>query len=379
MKKLLLVAMAVASIVSCQKTDVTTPPTEPQEGLIQLSMGGVSSRAGNAGMLTVFEAGDQIGVVAAMLKEGDPSTIEWTAPIHINNKPAAWLSNSTPQPATDPVISTFKWGPAGEGGSLHDQFYPKKDRALSLFAYYPYTSSADSLIYDATTKTPNLLITLKDGKVTSGASTIDGTTPAVPDANIIQADVMWAKGVSKATTPLDSVSRLDPLATLEFKHALAQVNFKVNKAADAADCFFDQIEFLTYKNGKLDITTGDIELTMPTSQTDSAKYVITDNSGAQIDLAGISIITTGKPLMILPTKTEDESKICKIRLRVNVGTELKPDYTWFDVATTGLKPFNQGKLNTITLSLSKTGVTLTAKINPWVDNTPDEDTTLPVE
>lgn len=372
MKKLLFSAIAIMSIVGCQKSGVTTPETEPQDGLIRLSMGGISSRSGNAGMREVFEAGDQIGIVATLLKDDDPATISWDAtPIHIDNKPAAWLSNTTPTtPGADLVISTFKWGPKGEGGLSHDQFYPKKDRSLALFAYYPYTAATDSLIYDATTKEPILVIKLKDGEVSTAEET---------DANVIQADVMWAKGVSKATTPLDSVSRLDPLATLDFKHALAQVNFKVSKSADAADCYFDQIELLTYKDGKLNITTGVIELTKPNTPTDSAKYVIKDNSGAPITAAGIDIITTGKPIMVLPTKTAAESEICKIRLRVNYGTDVKPDYMWYDVETKGIKPFNQGKLNTITLALSKTGVALTAKIDPWVANDAADDPSLPVE
>lgn len=387
MKKLLLMALAVMAIVSCKKNvtgdpvvlppDVTPDPDAP----IMLSVGdGVSTRTGNQGIRTLFEANDQIGVYATLVKFTTPSTYapDWDN-IYFSNKPAVFN-------AIEDTVATFTWGTILKNGDLASkQFYPSKDRSVYMYAYYPYTSDGDSMKVE--TGIPYRYVKLVEGKIGDGKNTAD-------TVNKMQPDFMWAVGQSREKDPLtaavDTVRRTLALDTLNFQHALAQVDFGVYLMDEnATDCYFDSITFIVPKNGKINITTGKVTIATPADPklaADSAVYAITKKRNEQLPKltasdklseAATQLLETS-PLMVFPM-TLDEVKGCIIEIVVNYGTVKAPERMTYKVSMDNMKTLNAGKRNMIYLGVGQTEILLEAAITPWLNNKDEEDSILPVE
>lgn len=387
MKKILLMALTVMAIVACKKNVTGDPAVLPQppvtpdpDAPIMLSVGGgVSTRTGNQGVRTLFEANDQIGVYATLVKFTTPSTYapDW-GNIYFTNKPAVFK-------AIADTVATFTWGTILKNGDLASkQFYPSKDRSVYMYAYYPYTSHVDSMKVE--TGVPYRYVKLVEGKI--------GTENAADTVNKMQPDFMWAVGQSREKSPLtpalDTVRRTLALDTLNFQHALAQVDFGVYLMDEnATDCYFDSITFIVPKNGKINITTGKVTIETPADPklaTDSAVYAITMKRNEQLPKltasdklseAATQLLETS-PLMVFPM-TVAEVKGCIIEIVVNYGTIKDPETRTYKVSMDNMKTLNAGKRNMIYLGVGQTEVLLEAKITPWLENEDKDNSVLPVE
>lgn len=381
MKKTLLMALSIAAIVGCQKTN-TVDPITPNGDVIALSSGGVTvaqGRAGeevNLGIRVDFIEGDQIGLFAAFADDqGTPTKPSWAATdlvaqtgIYFENMPAACVTV-----AAAPKLAQFGWGTDGLGGVNADQIYPKKDANFYLYAYYPYTAKTDSVTVDATDG-PQLAVRLNN------------TTPDK------QEDILWAVGKSVAQAPAAYISRKDQLGPLNFKHALAQLQFRVYKEAGAQDCKFVSIKFTTNAKGTMNITDGTMSVEAMSATPDDetiAVYNIVENANTDIPTLAtpgtytdaLEILTN--PLMIFPLINTD-LKLCKLEITVYYGSgdpetdtgNCKTFIVDLSSVTTG---FNQGKKNQLILGVGQTVIALEGDIEAWVENAANVDPVIPVE
>lgn len=379
MKKTLLMALSIAMIVGCQKTK----PVDPQINgdVIALSSGGVTVAQGradevvNQGIRVDFIKGDQIGIFAAFADDqAAPTAPSWATTdldaqkgIYFENKPAACVTI-----AATPDLAKFGWGSDGLGGVNADQIYPKKDANFFLYAYYPYTAKTDSVTVDPTDG-PQLAVRLNN------------TTPDK------QEDILWAVGKSVAQAPAAYISRKDQLGPLNFKHALAQLQFRAYRESGAQECKFVSIKFTTNAKGLMNITDGTIAVeamsTTPDNET-IAVYDIVENATDIPTLAtagdytdALEILTN--PLMIFPLVNTD-LKLCKLEITVYYGasdpdtdpTNVKTFTVDLSGVTTG---FNQGKKNQLILGVGQTVIALEGQIEAWEDNADGDDPVIPVE
>lgn len=385
MKRVLFFALMAAAVVGCkQSTDINTDPEPELTDAIMLSSGApvVLSRAAgdttfNQGpRLNEFVMDDQIGVYAVYTKK-NASAVEpdWSdAPTtgtartgrYFDNKPAsckAFVTKTTP--ATGRWAS-FLWGNAGQGGVGVDQLYPKGEDSIFIYSYYPY--HADSMVMDNTVG-PRRNIRL------------DTLNP------LKQADILWAVGQSKAVAPMPYVKRKDPLAPLTFKHALAQLNFKVyKKGAQVKDCQFVGISFRCPVYGQMRITDGDMYVTNSIVKDSVGTYKITGAQATETELTyNADIKQIGHllaiPYMVLPM-SELQARKCTLNVSIYYGKS-DPDTDPTNVKTypidlTNIKAFVQGSLNTLLLGVGDTQIDLLADITPW-DNTLGNDSELDIE
>lgn len=371
MNKFLLLALSAAAVVSCKKNPVASDPTiDPSNDLISLAVGS-ASKAGNQGVRSeLFESGDQIGVLAAFSDNATaPSTPapDWNTALYFDNKPATWLSNSTGQ---TPDLSSFGWGPAGEGGTAHNQYYPSKVRGIFIYAYYPY-SATKYTAPDGTGSMPLLPVTLSDGPIKGDAA----------DANLVQADVLYYTsgndGSSSTLTPFSSASKM---GTMNFEHALAQLRFMIKRPSGAAKGKVVKLEFKTVKEATMDITTGDFDYTNVAAY-DDAVYTIEPPVGTDWEVPEDDATPTfealdildKKPLMIFPLALADAKKGSLV-LTVDFSTTTTPDTKEITVDLATLqKALEKGKLNTYTLSVGFHEIELKASISAWDQNGSDND------
>ncbi|MEG2727646.1 MAG: fimbrillin family protein [Mucinivorans sp.] len=403
MKKILFLALAIVTVVGCKKSP-QSPVENGTDEVIALSTGSVAlskvDPVVNQGERIDFIIGDQIGVFAAYDVKSNqtpaaiPTAPDWTPATEatLKNQTGLYFSNmpakctvpgvpgvSTPS-VTPAVPATFTWGATGSALTAEKMIYPKGKRSIYLYAYYPYTSTAVDLVLptDATTN-PKLNITLTDGS-----------------AYQTQADVLFTHG--KSVAGFDTISRGDKLAKLTFKHALAQVQFKVYSTdAAVAACKLLSIEFVAPKKGVMDITTGATAVTSIASgdATTKATYSITENKNAKIPVAvkGAStpyyadaLVVLAKPLMVFPL-TSDQVKTCELKVKVYFGTKTvesdivadTDNQKEFTVDLTNVtNTFEIGKTNWLILGISRTTIDLTGDITAW-DQTNGNDSDIVVE
>ncbi|MEG1413569.1 MAG: fimbrillin family protein [Mucinivorans sp.] len=386
MKKIIFLALAVVAIVSCKK-NVGSTIEEPQQDVIALSTGNISlSKVANEGVRVVFGVDDQIGVFAAYADNQTTPTAPSWATGNAADQTGVYFGNIAAKcttagvgsaPAGTPAV--FSWGADGTGGLTNNQIYPKNEKKIYLYSYYPYAASGTSI---DPTAGPKLDIKLTDG---------------AEDASIKQADVLWSVGASKQATPQAWISRTgdNQLAKLTFNHALAQLQFKIYRQdATVASCKFVQLEFQSPKAGSMNIMTGAIEVTpmdftnaTPTGNT-VAKYTIGDPTSV------VNITATQKtdateinadPLMVFPM-TIAQAQTCKLKIWIYFGsknavdmTADKADIKEYEVKlnTASTLALLQGKLNFISLGVGETTIELTADIEAW-DPT-GSSTELPIE
>lgn len=409
MKKILLIAFAVAATVSCHRTiDVgQVAPDVPQAPGDVISLAAFSDAAvtmatvPGQGVRKDFIVGDQIALFAAYgndrvgsaptgpdwVQNSDPKldSANQVGPYFIN-----WPAYCTIAGATSPTASAakFQWGLLGTGGVGVDRIYPRGDRAVYMYAYYPFYMS-DTVTLDPA-KGPQLKIELKNNAVITA------------DVEHVQPDILFAQGKSKgAGSPapgLDTIKRSDPLAPLVFNHALAQINFKVQLDKGAAECKFNSIQFFTPKEGVLNITDGVVTVTEPVSEPTDAdaagwmEYKIEHGKGEPIPVPTTEpdadpkvfplYVLENNPLMIMP-QTIAQAQKCRLWLTVYYGTE-DPDSDTANLHTykvnlnnAAMKAIVQGKKTTLTLTMNRTHVNLEASITPWGENT--DNPTIPVE
>lgn len=369
MNRFFLSALVLAAAISCKTEVAPIDPNinEPSDDLISLSVGS-ASRAGNQGVRNLlFEASDQIGVSAANPSTATPAAPDW-ASTYFDNRPALWLNN-TPDP--NPTFSHFVWGPAGEGGMIHNQYYPGSKKDIFIFAYYPY--SATQYTAPTTTEGPKLMVDLSDG-------VIDGQAT---DVNLVQADVLYyisGNPTPPSTTPT-TFSSANKMVSMNFNHALAQLRFVLKRRAGASAGKFVKLVFKTAKSATLDIATGAFAYD-PAATYKDAVYTITPKEGDLVDIpeddgqttfAGLDILKA-TPLMIFPL-TLDNAKLGELVLTVDfsktVGT---PDTKDITVDLTKLvDPLKAGSLNTYTLSVNYDEIELKASITAWDTNGSNND------
>lgn len=382
MKKVLLLTLTILVAVACKKS-VGSGDEIPgqQESLIALSSAVPSGRAANQGIREgLFQAGDQIGVIAAysdgVTTPGTAAPI-WTwgesdaKKLYFDNKPAMFSAAKDMSGTASTTVSVFGWGADGQGGLTANQYYPSKNAAIFLYAYYPYADGAAAPALYTTptgdgTSRPSLNVMLKDGEINGNVAT---------DVNMLQSDVLWYAGATGVSSNL-------PTSELAFKHGLAQLQFLVKRSEISTACKLTKIVFKTVKEGTLDITTGLFTYPTTTSGYETAAiYTITPKAGIDnsvpvstaSDPKSLNLLTAngGTPLMILPL---DLATAQKGFLEVTCDYSTNPDnpqLTVFPVPLTVLSNANgleQGKLNTYSISVSKTEIKLEATITPWDQN-----------
>lgn len=379
MKKILFFALMAAAVIGCKRSP-ETPQVEDNGQLIRLSSGSVKlgrADVANQGVRVDFVLDDQIGVFAANATGSAGSeTPDWTPSIgvYFENAPAlctevSELVNSKP--------ASFSWGPQGEANVTHNKLYPKADGKIFVYAYYPYTASADSINIDAT-----------DGP--SVSYTLNTTSP------LEQPDILWAIGKSKQSEPF--VYRKDPLNVLQFEHALAQINFTLYKADENTQaCELVDIELQVPSAGTINLTKTSNNVTLETStgtQTiGTYKIKATDtniqnkaveeweNKGAG-DVSEVRPDAVLKsPYMIWPL-TATEAQSCKLKVTLYFGSgdpSTDPDNVKvFDIDMAKMSEIKQGKLNHFILGVTPTVIDLKGQITEW-DTTNGQDSELDIE
>lgn len=365
MKKVFLLALSLTTAMSC-KTAVTPgiTPDEANAELIALSVGSIS-RAGNEGVRDIlFATGDQIGVIGVNPDDqATPTKPQWPDTC-FDNRPALWLENS---PTESPTFSHFVWGPAGEGGIMHNQYYPGSKKKLYIYAYYPYSGTN----YVKPTDTPSadgpkLKVALSDGAI---AGTDD-------DVNKKQADVLYyisGNPAPPSTTPT-TFSSESKMVSMTFQHALAQLRFVLKRPAGAAAGKFVKLVFKTAKNATMDIATGAFTYDGSATYKD-ASYTITPKEGDAVDIpeddgsvtpfVGLDILKN-TPLMIFPLSL-DNAKLGELVLTVDFSKTVgSPDTKDITVDLGNLKDaLVAGSLNTYTLSVNYHVIELKASITAW--------------
>lgn len=376
MKNVLLLSLVALATIACKKSVDSGEKIIPQGNLISLSSAVPAGKAANQGVREgLFETGDMIGVIAAYSDgAASPSTEApiWTwavddpKTLYFDNKPALFSAPKDVSGAPSTSVSVFTWGADGKGGLTSNQYYPSKNAAIFLYAYYPYADPMSTpALYtaptgDGTTR-PSLSVTLKDGEIKGDVAT---------DVNLLQSDILWYAGTT-------AVSAAVQTGELAFKHSLAQLQFLVKRSETSTACKLTKIVFKTVKEGTLDITTG--LFTHPTSTTDyqtAAIYTITPKTGLDnavpVSTAGdpksLNLLTAngGTPLMVFPLDLTTAKKGF-LEVTCDYSTDPnKPEPTVFNVVLDNLtKELEQGKLNTYSISVSKTDIKLEATITPW--------------
>lgn len=405
MKKLLLLALSIAAIVSCNRqVEVADQPVggDPEsDQIIQLSSGGgaaLTMASPNQGVRTKFIIGDQIGLFAAYGKlDGANNVPDWKAidmpndsilqtGQYFTNWPAQCYELRPASPG-DPADTTdkFAWGAKGQGGVGVDRIYPRAQRGIFVYAYYPYSADTDTVSVDPV-KGPLVKVKLRD---LNNTGTVDAPAfTGILDVEHLQADVLFAKGISvkDPAAPLDSVKRPEPLAPLYFRHALAQVTFKVGREDKSAACKFVKIQFTVPHSGVMNLIDGKVEINAPSAPTaaDSLTYTVTDKETEAIEEGkdnALQVLEVN-PLMVLPM-TAAQAKTCRLQLTVYYGVD-EPgtdpsNHRTFNVNLNfdNMKGFAQGKKNTLLMMVSETGIRLEASIAEW--DADGEISEIPVE
>ena len=392
MKKILFAALLVAAIVGCKRSAEIDVPQETEEGqAIALSSGKVSlSKAdgdpvANEGVRVDFMVGDQIGVFAAYVKQPATTTQvpDWSAPDpvyplgrYFDNAPASCTKAGTSTPSAAPA--EFGWGTSGIGGVEFDQLYPKKDRGVYLYAYYPLAHK-DSVVIHTT-----------DGPQVSYL--LDTLNP------LKQPDILWAVGKSKGTgtpaTPADTITRKDPLDVLQFEHALSQINFVLyRKDASVSACKLLEIKLRVPASGTVTLTKAagsNVALTSKDSKATLGTFTVAAGD-ANIANANVDVwdgTTPGSrptpvltlPYMIWPL-TAVQAQGCTLSVKLYFGTgdpatDTKNVRT-YKIEMTGMGAIAQGKLNLFILGVAPTIITLKGQITAW--GTDGNDSNLDIE
>lgn len=417
MKKVLIFALVATAIFGC-KRDVNSTGGElpdPNSDVISLISGqpslGALGRAANKGVRVHFEVGDQLGLFAAYEK-ATPDTPDWavatitegypTAGRYFVNKPAyCSIAGSTDAgSALDDKRreATFTWGRGGaegSGGVDHNQIYPKGDKLIYVYAYYPYdVDDVTNVTVDAETG-PKIKLELNEGTLTPN-DVLPFTVDITADDFIpTQSDVLHASGT--AISKAKSVKRTDKLDSLVFNHALAQFQIELQRPVGSRVSEYTKIEFTTFFKGDMTLTTGAIapQIEMTTTENDhKLTYVITPKAAttepeATAPNVDIPEIGTGdaykpltvlkNPLMLLPLDAAN-FKLSTLSVWLKFDDDKDTDAAKeFKVNLTDLTDFTlqQGKLNTLTLTLAETGVELEGNVALW--GTVANSTVIPVE
>lgn len=386
MKRVLFFTLAAAAIVGCQRSPElpNVPENEALTDEILLSAAGTVSLGKATGDTTAnygprlneFVLNDQVGIYAVYTKKNN-SNIEpdWAdAPTtgtartgrYFDNKPAACTGFETKTSPLTGRWAKFLWGNTGQGGVGIDQLYPKGEDSIFVYAYYPFHKDSMKM---STTEGPRREIRL------------DTLNP------LKQADILWAVGESQAAVPVPYVKRKDPLAPLTFKHALAQLNFKVyRKGAKVAACQFVSIKFRCPVYGQMRITDGNMYITNSTVKDSVGTYSVSEGQVTDTEIkyeanvADISHLLT-TPYMVLPL-SETQAKACSLEVKLYFGTksagEEPANVRTYDIDLTSIKQFVQGSMNTLSLGVGDTNIELLADIEPW-DTTNGTDSGLDIE
>ncbi len=287
MKKILYIAAAVATLVSCNKENNEIAAT----GNVAVEFtNGVITRASGTNWATT----DKIGIY--MFNTGATTVIEEKGNIQYYNSKAY-----DPDPdVADYTSATFKVVDANE-----IIYYPQGDVTVDFLAYYPYSDSkvsATDFIYE-----------------------VDVNTANQADQTLI--DLMVSNNLTGKS--LSTTAAL----SLEFTHALSQLNFVVNPGVGTPD--------LT----GLTITVGGLKNTASYDLTDGT-IVLGDTSDLAVSNLSAIIIPQTADLTFTFTTTDNPTGF----------TTTKDDME-----------FNPGESTTLTFKINRTSVSLEGEstINGW--------------
>lgn len=193
-----------------------------------------------------------------------------------------------------------------------------------FYAYSPQATVDNGIaVTEKATATPTLNVTLK-------------TTASE------QLDILWAtkKGIEKSTSTVN----------LGFKHALAQLIFKIQKEDNVKAERISQITVKANTIGTISLENGEV------SGLTTGGGIFT----AYQDATGQNITTTantvGNPLLIFPETLKDNS----ITFTID-----GMDYTFAPSAETILKA---NQITTITVTVKQTSLSFSQSVEPWGNN-----------
>lgn len=315
MKKLMLSMLAMAAMVSC--TNEIESPDQPKV---------------NQNEPVPIEFGQSISLYTKAPVTGDKlmnTTIGIWAQKHSGT--AAW--------ATDNFMDNTSLTVDGSGDITYttaseEAYYSFENDAK--YNFYAYTPFADK-------NTNGLEVTQ------AGAGTAPNLKVTLDPAKGAQTDIMYA---DRATLD-NKVKSSDPIA-LSFKHALAQVKFKIQKEATLTDA----------------MTISDIKITANTTATmNIANGTFSDQAtpGNFIALVGGNVTVpakadgsdgnatdVGEAVMLFPEALGENA------VSFTINTK---EYTFKPTAT-----LNAGTTTTITVTVTATGVSFTQSIVTWTDD-----------
>lgn len=246
------------------------------------------------------------------------------------------FANTTPVKVkvTDTNASPITYEPVdytadGSGGltATPAQYYPASGSAVNIYAYYPSTASTD---------TDGFAVLLDQGSAASG------------DNNYKASDLMYAtlSGITKSST--------DEQRTLTFNHKLSKIIVTLAKGTGMTDGEINAatvtLKDVVYK-GTFTPADGSFTAASADVAANKGDIVIAENAS-----------TTAHAAIVVPQDVAGK----KIAVTINGATQ---EYT-IPASTT----FATGTYNSYTITVAKSGLTVTSTIGNWNEGSSGSDT-----
>uniref|UniRef100_UPI0040266916 fimbrillin family protein n=1 Tax=Parabacteroides distasonis TaxID=823 RepID=UPI0040266916 len=312
MKKLMISMLAMAAMVSC--TNEIEGPYQPKV---------------NENEPVAVEFGQSINLYTKAPVTGDKLA---------STKIGIWAQkhSGTPAWAATNLMDNISLSVDGDGAITYTTTSEKvyysfeNDAKYDFYAYTPYADKA----------TNGLEITA------AGAGTAPNLKVTLDPANKAQTDIMYAD----PTNLKNKVKSTDPIA-LPFKHALAQVKFKIQKEQSLSDAMtLSAIKVSANTTGTMDISNGNF-----TNIGTPGDFIALSSDNITIPAKAASddskAIDAGDPIMVFPKELGDNA------VTFTIGGK---DYTFKPSAT-----LTAGAATTITVTVTATGVSFTQSLTDW--------------
>ena len=297
----------------------------------------------------------------------------------LNQVPTRAAVEGTDFPTTYSMwVAAYQYGsPSG-----HDYFYDAS--TSSVLDYVPYNYSTSNIwvgtpkqYWPLSDATINFLAVTKESNVTpsfhSTSSFAQDVTVAMTDNSSTQHDLMYAVGQGSVTKTGNAVVVNDPDVDMEFKHALAWVDFYVKTADTYLDNKAIKLRGIkvngSYSGGSLYLdnsanynsnTTPSALTPVWSSRTPVAPVAIAVPNWSTNYITNVST-EVAKGLLVVPHATENSISSFTIEYTLN-GIDYDFDYTPASLVLTA------GNHYVYDITFTLTEIRVEATVTPWADN-----------
>ena len=404
MKKYFILAAAAAMFAACSNTDEITQTETPNER-IPLTIGAAYQVGDpNVTMRSTNQAlqNDTISSIVKLglfvLQDGETKV---TAPTKLDYEFFNIAAGTSNPNTTDKTTDL-----SAEDNVTNVLVFPSdKAQGINLYAYAPYNSSTSITDIDASTTTTNVVSVsvqtdqstdegyiLSDvlwgcvGENSKGKSTYSGLTPAFTghaDAVINGTQYSSAKTgsvngfVTNSTNPRVIIPMLHRAAKVVVKlkvsgmpvNKLLGAQVKV-KAPTAANLRIDN-GTLTASNSATDITMTDMlgykrDYTKSPGDTGyETALTASDSENDGVVLESSALVGYSCSAIVMPETLTGEDQLFEIQLRDAAGETLGTKYKYYLPTTPSPASFESGKEYTYTITVTASGLQVTATVHNW--------------